>query len=210
MWCAEPAKKLISVEDFLQNELTGYWWPIRVKLVRIAGSTINTQWQVLQWGAHPSTREPTYTHTQTHIHANTGAQVFLGLAYTLAMCHVSGCLPCQQHTTHTSTKAHNHAAWRQVWRAHEPTRTYTQTLHTVTLLSPGLGCQNEYREAARMCVWVCVSTACVCWQMICLKLTPPTLSQWQQVSTQGPDLCELRRYTVDWEQNNLSWSPFHT
>lgn len=37
----------------------------------------------------------------------------------------------------------------------------------------------------------CVSRERACRQVICLKVTPPTLSQWRQVSSQGPDLCEL-------------------
>lgn len=147
-------------------------------LVRIAAFAINTQWQVLWWGDHLSTWEPTYTHTYTqthkHIYTNTGAQVFLGLAYTLAMCHASGCLPCQQHTTHTkrSTKAHTHTAWRLVRVRTNPCM---QTLHTVTLLSPGLECQNEYREVVHVCVCVCAYLyVCIC-MCVCSMLTDDML-----------------------------------
>lgn len=175
-------------------------------LVRIAAFAINTQWQVLWWGDHLSTWEPTYMHTYTqthkHIYTNTGAQVFLGLAYTLAMCHASGCLPCQQHTTHTkrSTKAHTHTAWRQGKSAHEPM--HANLTHSDTIIPWPWMPKWVQRSGTRVCVCVLICMcvyACVfaaCWQMICLKLTPPTLSQWQQVSSQGPDLCELRWYTV--------------
>lgn len=167
-------------------------------LVRIAAFAINTQWQVLWWGDHLSTWEPVEIYTQT-----LGLRCFWDLLTHLP-CAMRLAVSPANSIQLTQRGAQKHTLIQPGGRVRVRTNPCMQTLHTVTLLSPGLECQNEYREAVHVCVCVCVLIcmcvyACVfaaCWQMICLKLTPPTLSQWQQVSSQGPDLCELRWYTV--------------
>lgn len=147
-------------------------------LVRIAAFAINTQWQVpffetLPYRTHTPTRTHTHKQTHKHIYTNTGAQVFLGLAYTLAMCHASGCLPCQQHTTHTkrSTKAHTHTAWRQGKSAHEPM--HANLTHSDTIIPWPWMPKWVQRSGTRVCVcaylYVCI---CMC---VCSMLTDDML-----------------------------------
>lgn len=100
-------------------------------------------------------------------------------------------LPTAHNTrTHThkkkqAQKPHTHAAWG--FRAHtKPIRTHANLTHSDTIIPwPWM---PKWVQGKR---YVCVSEACVCWQTICFKLTPPPLAQWQQVSPQGPGLCEL-------------------
>lgn len=162
MWCAEPAKKLISVEDFLQNELTGYWWPIRVKLVRIAGSTINTQWQVLQWGAHPSTREPTYTHTQdSHTRKHWGSGVSGTCLHTRHVpCVWLPPLPTAHNThEHKSTQSCGLEAGLEGTRTH--TNLHANLTHSDTIIPWPWMPKWVQGSGTYVCVSVCIYSMCV-------------------------------------------------
>lgn len=67
---------------------------------------------------------PTIRNQFMHTHTNIGAQVVLGLAYTLSMCHVSGCLPSQQYTTHRKRK---HTLMQPEGRLRAHTNQYADT-----------------------------------------------------------------------------------
>lgn len=100
----------------------------------------------------------TGTHLQnTHTHTDNEAQVFLGLAYTLAVCHVSvSRANSRQHThktKHKSTQSYSLKAGLEPAQAlMRVFKSHTQWHH----YPPGLECQNERRETVRVYVQVCV------------------------------------------------------
>lgn len=153
--------------------------------IKKAGLTINIQWQVLQCGdQHRNPPMHAYAHTQTQ-----GLRCFWDLLTHLpcTVCLAVSLANSTQHA-HIQTKYKNTHSCRfraglELTRAHmHECKPYTQWHYYPLALN------------AKMCTgkW-CVYLLHLCWQMRCLKLTPPTLSQWQQVSSQGPDLCELTR-----------------
>lgn len=138
-------------------------------LVRIAAFAINTQWQVLWWGDHLSTWEPVEIYTQT-----LGLRCFWDLLTHLP-CAMRLAVSPANSIQLTQRGAQKHTLIQPGGRVRVRTNPCMQTLHTVTLLSPGLECQNEYREVVHVCVCVCAYLyVCIC-MCVCSMLTDDML-----------------------------------
>lgn len=135
-----------------------------------------------------------------HQHPATGARQELALQHGSAPTHTPG-LRCSwslltllpgvepsplptAHGTDKHGSAHTRAARRQVWGVSTHVHRKTLQWRYYPLAWDAKMSTGKQR--------LCVSRGRACWRVICLKLTPPALPQWQQVSSQGPDLCELR------------------
>lgn len=170
-----------------------------------SGNNHHHQWQVLQWRAHTSTQS-TPTRTSTHTtptHTHTGAQVFLVLAYTFARSQTVS-LPTAHGTAwhgQARKRIHSCSLKAGLKRAHKRTCTHKNLTqrHYYPLASDAKMSTGRER--------LCVSRERACRRVICLKLTPPTLSQWQQVSSQAQTFVNSECYRVHWEQNYSSRSP---
>lgn len=134
---------------------------------------MSTYWQVLWWD-YPSAQVLTYknahTHARTLTHTNNEAQVFLGLAYTLAVCHVSvSRANSRQHTYKKKTK-HKSTQSYSLEAGLEPAQALMCVFKSHThwdYCPPGLECQNECRDTVHVYVQVCVCMTIYpnCWQI---------------------------------------------
>lgn len=135
---------------------------------------MSTYWQVLWWD-YPSAQVLTYknahTHARTLTHTNNEAQVFLGLAYTLAVCHVSvSRANSRQHTYKKKNKAQKHTVIQPGGWLGACTSPYVciQISHTLGLLSPG----------PWMPKWVQGHSACLCAGLCVHDNLPQLLTNW--------------------------------
>lgn len=165
-----------------------------------SGNNHHHQWQVLQWRAHTSTQStPTHTSTHTHLHTHRGSGV---LGPCLHFCQESNCLPANS-ARHGQARKRIHSCSLKAGLkcAHKRTCTHKNLTqrHYYPLASDAKMSTGRER--------LCVSRERACRRVICLKLTPPTLSQWQQVSSQAQTFVNSECYRVHWEQNYSSQSP---
>lgn len=118
---------------------------LRVKSIRIARSTINrcSSEDITLHGSPPTYR---CTHGYLCTHTDTlGLRWFSDLLAHMPRVWLSS-LP-----TACTHKPHTHATLKAGLVAHTNPYTRRQALHTLTLLSSGLKCQNEYRQAGHTC-----------------------------------------------------------
>lgn len=121
------------------------------------------------------------THLHAHIHTNKHTNTYTQTLGLRCFWDLLTHLPCAMRLAVspansiqlTQRGAQKHTLIQPGGRVRVRTNPCMQTLHTVTLLSPGLECQNEYREAVHVCVcaylYVCI---CMC---VCSMLTDDML-----------------------------------
>lgn len=119
----------------------------------------------------------------THTHTHTGAQVFLVVAYTFARSRTVFPANSARHGQ-AQKRTHSCSPEAGLKCVHTRAQKNLTQWHYYPLAWDAKMSTGKQR--------LCVSRGRACWRVICLKLTPPTLPQWQQVSSHGPDLCELR------------------